>query len=86
MTREEALKLQPGDRALIRYFNNITTAEVVEVEPMGSWGPQLGWVKVRHISDTAYGDRYAGAEYEAACEYMARESEPVPPPHPMWAR
>lgn len=77
MTREEAQALKPGDRVQISYFNNITTADVVEVEPSGRYGPQFGWVMIRHVSDTCDGDRYAGAEYEAYCGFMVRDGEPI---------
>lgn len=71
--------MRPGDRVLISYMTGITTAEVVEVEPTGHYGPRIGWVTIKHVSDEAYGERYAGATYEASIMFMCREGEGVPP-------
>lgn len=68
----EPSKLSPGDTVQVFYWGYSIIAEVIEVEPMGRYGKQHGWITVEQISD--YEDADERPRFEAHSDYMLKAS------------
>lgn len=78
--------MKPGDIVTVSYTGYTVEAKVLEVDPVGRYGPQRGWLMVEQITD--YEDRPEGDRptYEAAVEFCVPSGQtPVPGPFsPAW--
>lgn len=71
---ELAARFEPGEIVTIKYTGYSIKAKVIEPNPMGMWGRELGWVKVEQITD--FEDREKRPVFEAAAEFISKEGEP----------
>lgn len=67
--------LTPGATVEIAYWGYTVLATVIEVEPMGRYGKQHGWVTVEQITD--YEDEEQRPRFDAAAEYMRVPKQPT---------
>ena len=61
--------LEPGDLVSVEYWSGPILASVIEVEPVGRYGPQLGWVTIEQLTD--FEDREERLRFEAHHQYMS---------------
>lgn len=71
----EIKDLHKGDEVNIAYTGYCVRAKVIEVEPFGNYGKQLGWVLVEQITD--YEEASRRPQYEAAAEFITPLGEPI---------